>query len=103
MVETRTVVVVNPDATKEAEETSKGWEEHRAELEDRLTNIETKLDETTSKLETNNSLLAKLLGMLTEKEEEKSPATMKKNANKINNDSAAKSEGKRPIQQQSFG
>ncbi|KAK8594279.1 hypothetical protein V6N13_126088 [Hibiscus sabdariffa] len=83
MAKTNTAAADNPEVPKEADITPKGWEEHRAEMENRMTNIESKFEETASKLEKNNFLLEKMLKMLVEKEEEQSPTPEKKNTSQL--------------------
>ncbi|KAL4281537.1 hypothetical protein GQ457_03G002250 [Hibiscus cannabinus] len=83
MAKTTAAITGNTEVSKETETTPKGWEEHRAEMEDRMTNIESRFEETASKLDKNNSLLEKMIRMLAEKEEEQSPASEKKNISQI--------------------
>ncbi|KAK8614545.1 hypothetical protein V6N13_068345 [Hibiscus sabdariffa] len=87
-----TTQVENPEST---ETTPKGWKEHRAEMENRMTNLEIRLDETNSKLERNNTLLANLLKMMAEKEGEQSPTPVKQNASQVNIEGSANNEKKK--------
>ncbi|KAL4271454.1 hypothetical protein GQ457_13G018830 [Hibiscus cannabinus] len=66
--------VVNPEDPKEDETTPKGWDEDRAEMEDCMTNMETKQNETVS-----------------------NPVSKKKNTSQVNIDSTTKNEGKRSV------
>ncbi|KAL4281742.1 hypothetical protein GQ457_03G022050 [Hibiscus cannabinus] len=97
MAKTNTAAADNPEVAKEADITPKGWEEHRAEMENRMTNIESKFEETASNLEKNNFLLEKMLKALVEKEEEQNPTPEKKDTSQVNSDSTTKKEGKRPV------
>ncbi|KAL4367674.1 hypothetical protein GQ457_05G014770 [Hibiscus cannabinus] len=74
MTKTTAATIVNPEDSKEDETTPKGWEEHRAKMEDRMTNMETKLNETVS-----------------------NPVSEKKDTSQVNIDRTTKIEGKRPV------
>ncbi|GMI79895.1 hypothetical protein HRI_001658800 [Hibiscus trionum] len=95
MVVTATSVL---EESEPSETTVKGWEEQRAEVEVRMTGIESKLEETNSRLEANNTLMANLLKAVADKVGEPSPTPVKHRSTSVNDDNQNKGEGKKPIE-----